>query len=84
MFISHPEHFTRNMRQAGTYDARPALLTAPDGSQEPAVVIYKARQIQGVIPIPEALRLANDIADAVDAHRVTEPKLTANQKDTPC
>lgn len=77
MFISQPNQHRFNMKQATTYQAQPALLTAYDGSQEPAVVLYSTSQVKGVLPITEALRLANEIADAVDAHRakaLTEPK----------
>jgi len=77
MFISKPEHFHLNMKQAATYNAQPALMAVADGAREPAVVLFSTSQIRGVLPVSEALRLAHEIADAVDAHRakaLTEPK----------
>lgn len=71
MFISKPEQHRMNMMQAERFRANPALLTAPDGSQEPGVVIRSAGKIQGVIPIAAALRLANQLADSVDVHTST-------------
>ena len=68
MFISHTAHYAKNLLQAGTYAAQPAILSAPGGNQEPAVVLFKTRQITGVLPAAEALRLANEIADALGAH----------------
>lgn len=71
MFISQPSRHSFNVRQAPTINAKPALLTAPDGSKEPAVVLFSSFQVQGVMPAAEALRVANEIADAVDAHRMS-------------
>ena len=71
MFISQPNRHSFNVSQAPTVNAKPALLTAPDGSKEPAVVLFSSYQVQGVMPVTEALRVANEIADAVDAHRTS-------------
>ncbi|MHA7298219.1 hypothetical protein [Pseudarthrobacter sp. MDT3-1] len=68
MFQSKAASYQHNMMQAERFRANPALLTAPSGEQEPAVVIRSAGKIQGVIPIAAALRLANQLADSVDAH----------------
>lgn len=57
MFTSKSEHHDLNVKQAPTVHAKPAILTAPD--------------VHSVLPITEALRLANEIADAVDAHRIS-------------
>ncbi|MDV8147251.1 hypothetical protein [Arthrobacter sp. B10-11] len=71
MFASAAVHYDRNLKDAPTIHAKPATLNPPDGAPEPAVVIFKTRQIQNVLPLADALRLANQIADAVDAHRAT-------------
>lgn len=54
-----------NIIQAGTYKAQPAILTAPDYSQEPAVAIFRSGQVLGILPIADSLRLANQIADSI-------------------
>lgn len=69
MFISKPDHYGVNTRQAASYTAGPALLSAPTGEHEPAVILHSLGNIRGVLPAPEALRLANEIADALAAHR---------------
>lgn len=70
MFISKPEQHRFNIAQAHSLKARPAVLTAAiGGDQEPAVIIRSKDGIHGVIPVAQALRLANEIADAADAHR---------------
>lgn len=69
MFTSRPQHYTFNARQATGYTAAPAALGKPDGDHEPAVVLRSLGTIQGVLPVPEALRLATEIADALAAHR---------------
>lgn len=66
MFISKPDHYHRNVNESQKLKARPALLTATDGSQEPAVVIQSAHFIKYLLPTREALRIANEIADAVE------------------
>ena len=68
MFTAKSAHYKRNIRQGQTYKARPAILTTPDGEAEPAVVIHYSGAVNGVLPIPAALKLANQIADAVEAH----------------
>ncbi|MEV4987669.1 hypothetical protein [Pseudarthrobacter sp. LMD1-1-1.1] len=69
MFASLPERYETNVRRAASFRAKPAVLLTPDGGKEPAVMIRQASIIQGVLPVPEALRLANQIADALAAHR---------------
>jgi hypothetical protein len=69
MFQSRSEHYATNVKHAPTVHATLATLTGPDGAQQPAVAIFKARQIQSVLPTADALRLATEIADALAAHR---------------
>ncbi len=71
MFSSSGDHYQRNLKDAPTIHAKPATLNPSEGIQEPAVVIFKTRQVQSVLPVTEALRLANQIADAIAAHKNT-------------
>jgi hypothetical protein len=68
VFTSKPEHYDLNMQQAMNCTAKPALMTTETGVHVPAVVIFKSRQIQSVLPLDEALRLANEMADAIGTH----------------
>lgn len=72
MFISQPRHYEFNAKQAASYTAAPAVLIAGDGTQEPGVVLHSLHTIQGVLPAAEALRLANEIADALASHRAEQ------------
>ena len=69
MFTSPAEHYARNIRDAQDFNASPAWIGAPDGPREPGVVLRSGKGIRAVMPIPDALRLANQIADAIAAHK---------------
>lgn len=73
MFISASERYDKNVRQALSYTAAPAVMTRRDGQQEPGVILHSLKNIRGVLPAAEALRLANEIADALAAHRTNKP-----------
>ncbi|WP_432244802.1 hypothetical protein ACRB8A_12420 [Arthrobacter sp. G.S.26] len=70
MFTSKAEHYGINIKQGVTINAKPALMTTDNGEHIAAVVVFKSRQIQSVLPLADALRLANEIADAIAAHRI--------------
>lgn len=65
MFLSSPEYCASNIKQARITNAGAAAATAPDGERQPAVVLYKRGKIYAVLPAAEALRLAHEIADAI-------------------
>ena len=69
MFRSDSDRYQENLVLAATTTARPAELQDPAGPKVPAVVVRTRKYILSVMPIPEALRLAHEIADAVAAHR---------------
>lgn len=68
MFTTGPQHYTRNLQDAANFTATPAAIGKPGGTTEPGVVLKHGRGIRAVMPVPEALRLANEIADAIAAH----------------
>lgn len=68
MFTTGPQHYTRNVGDAAKFTATPASIGKPGGTHEPGVVLKLGRAIKAVMPVPEALRLANEIADALAAH----------------
>lgn len=63
--------YKRNVTAAANYTAQPARLTENGNLDHPAVIIRNGNSIAAVMPIPDALRLANLIADAVEAHSKT-------------
>ncbi|WP_455835386.1 hypothetical protein [Pseudarthrobacter siccitolerans] len=65
-FISHSYTYGRNVEDGRQIQAGTAWLTSPKG-QEPGVIIRRGSHISFVIPAADAIRLANEIADAVDA-----------------
>lgn len=69
MFQSRSEHFDKNLMQAPSVHATLATLTSPDGTQVPGVAIFKSKQVACVLPVADGLRLANEIADAIAAHK---------------
>lgn len=71
MFTTGPQHYTRNLSDAAKFNANPAIIGKPGGTTEPGVVLKNGREIRAVMPLPEALRLANEIADAMATHQTT-------------
>lgn len=74
MFTSGSQHYEKNLTQAGTCLARPAVITKPTGEKAPGVVLFTTAQVRAVLPISEALRLANEIADSIAVQRTAEGK----------
>lgn len=68
MFVTSADRYQFNVTEAQQYFARPAKLTRLPGIREDAVMIKNGERIKAVLPIAEALRLANEIADAIAAH----------------
>lgn len=61
-FNSPKDRYQLNQRQGKTINARAALLETPDGRQERGLAIFVGGQPAAVIPGPDALRLAHQIA----------------------
>lgn len=73
MFVSKPEYYWSNLDDAQNAHAKQAILTAADGSTEPAVAIFNDRRLKFILPAHEALRLANQIANTLQANRKEAP-----------
>lgn len=65
MFTTSPEFYSRNLKDAAAFNASAARIGGPAGTSEPGVVLKHSRAIRAVMPVSEALRLANEIADAI-------------------
>lgn len=69
MFTSGPDYYDYNIKASQALKAGKARLEAPDGSYYQGVVIWSGSAVRSVMPTAEALRLANQIADAIAAHK---------------
>jgi hypothetical protein len=67
-FRSSPSLHARNIADAALFNARPAMLGKPESAPEPGVIIRHGKYIRVVMPVTEALRFANEIADAINSH----------------
>lgn len=65
-FTSHPTHHETNVREGLELRAVAALMADDYGRKEPAVAVFAGQRIRFVIPTAQALRIANEIADAVE------------------
>ncbi|MDV8148542.1 hypothetical protein [Arthrobacter sp. B10-11] len=72
MFTAKSERYAGNVKQAASLTARPAVQFTPEEVEQPAIVLRSSGQIHGVLPLAEALRLANELADLIAELR--EPK----------
>lgn len=69
MFTSSPGHYERNIKDAASAKAGKARIDAPDGNHLQGVVVWSGKAVRLVMPTAEALRLANEIADSIAAHK---------------
>jgi hypothetical protein len=68
MFTSRSPYYDRNIEDGKRLTIRQALITDPDGNHINAVALFNGLHMKFCIPANDAIRLANDIADAVEAH----------------
>jgi hypothetical protein len=69
LFTTKPEYYTENVNRASRVRAARGLLGKPDGSAEPAVIIFNGNGFQYALDESQAYRLADSIADALESHR---------------
>ena len=69
-FISRPEHYKRNISAGRSTHAYPATLSGPTGT-EPGVVIFSSGLLRMVLAATDALRLADNIVDAIETTQET-------------
>ena len=67
VFRSKPHTYAQNIQDGVALTAGPALLTAPDGRTEPGVIFRYGYLIKFVLHADQAIRVANEIADSVEA-----------------
>ncbi|MGN5733139.1 hypothetical protein [Arthrobacter psychrochitiniphilus] len=69
IFTTRPELHADNVNRAALIRAAPGRLAKPDGSTEPAVIIFSGRGLQYALNQAQAYRLADSIANALESHR---------------
>lgn len=67
MFEGKAKNYQLNIAQAVSFNARPAALNTPTGERTPGVVLRSYGRVHAVLPVADALRVANEMADAVEA-----------------
>lgn len=72
-FIVPEERYHKNINDARDVEAGPALFTTKKG-YKPGVIVYNGRDIRGVLPLEDAIRLANQIADSISYHKRKETR----------
>lgn len=68
LFTGRPEHFAKNARRAARLHAGPAYMETPEGERIAAVGIFDGQRLNELLPVDDALRLANALVDAAERH----------------
>lgn len=68
IFTSHSDRYAQNITDGHTLEARAAWLSPPSGGREPGIAIMTNNAPRTVVPISDALKLAHQLADIIDAH----------------
>lgn len=71
-FVARPEHWDRNRADSARAAARPAYRTDPNGQTHPGIIISQGPGRILILSPDDALRVATQIADALDHHRQKE------------
>lgn len=83
VFHDKPSKHHRTMTSSTTAVASPAVLKSPEGDTRPGVALIDDRGPRLVITAEAALRLANQIADALQYFKTISPNTeTPNEKET--
>mgnify|MGYP003575335404 CR=1 FL=1 len=65
-FRARPERYWMNIDGAHRTYSRPGVQEKADGTEEPAILIFRDRHVLSVLPIEDAIRLSNEIIDATE------------------
>lgn len=71
IYKTRPEFYETNIARAEAIEAVPGLLSSPDGSTEPAVILFNGRGFGYALNHTQALRIADAIATILQAQRTT-------------
>lgn len=69
LFMSKTDRYDDDMRAADSLRACPVWLMNPNGEQEPGVGLFEGTRPRFMMPLTDALRVANQIADIIQDHK---------------
>jgi hypothetical protein len=65
-FRAFPARHLQNVEGSRLTYARAGIFEMPNGGEEPAVVMFRDRFCLGVLTVEDAVRLSNQLIDAVE------------------
>lgn len=68
MFTSHAPYLAQNLADGKRLSVRQAMIGGTDGQEIKAIAVFNGFHLRFCIPVDDAIRIANDIADAVEQH----------------
>lgn len=68
-FTTRPDFYAENVDRAAKLRAAAGFISKPDGTTEPAVIIFCGHTFRFALDEAQAYRVANSIADALETHR---------------
>lgn len=73
MFTSPARFYLKNIDLAQHTHATPGLQKTPDDREEPTVIVFTRDAFRCILPLDDALRVATQIADAIQYHKENTP-----------
>lgn len=65
-FRVRPERYWQNIEAAQHTFSRAGIFEKPDGSREPAVILFRGKNVLSVLTTEDAIRLSNELIDATE------------------
>ncbi|MFJ4026402.1 hypothetical protein ACIPWF_04195 [Paenarthrobacter sp. NPDC089989] len=65
-FRAHADRYWQNIDGGYRTYSRAGIQQKPDGTHEPAVIIFRDRHVLSVLTTEDAIRLSNEIIDATE------------------
>lgn len=65
-FRARSEKYWLNIEGGLLTHARAGLMDKPDGTTEPAVIIFRDKFVLAILSIEDALRVSNQLVDSVE------------------
>lgn len=65
-FRSYASRYWQNFEGSRTTYSRAGIFEQPDGTEEPAVIIFRDRFCMAALTVEDATRLSNELIDAIE------------------